>query len=95
MVHAASTDFVSDLSEVGDSASPRERVVRDLIRGLYEGRYKPGQRLIEAQLTATYGISRGPVREALNRLAASGIVVLTPSAAPRCGSCRSRRRSTR
>jgi DNA-binding GntR family transcriptional regulator len=61
-----------------NGASPRERVVRDVIRGLYEGRYRPGQRLVEAQLTATYGISRGPVREALNRLAASGIVVLTP-----------------
>jgi DNA-binding GntR family transcriptional regulator len=71
-------DFETDLTEAPDSASPRERVVRDVIRGLYEGRYKPGQRLVEAQLTATYGISRGPVREALNRLAASGIVVLTP-----------------
>jgi DNA-binding GntR family transcriptional regulator len=78
MAIAAISDFVSDLSEQHDSPSLRERVVRDVIRGLYEGRYKPGQRLVEAQLTATYGISRGPVREALNRLAASGIVVLTP-----------------
>ncbi len=70
------TEYEADLSETSDS--PRERVVRDVIRGLYEGRYKPGQRLVEAQLTATYGISRGPVREALNRLAASGVVVLTP-----------------
>lgn len=52
-------------------------VVRDVVRGLYEGRYYPGQRLIESRLTATYGISRGPVREALNRLAAIGIVTLT------------------
>jgi DNA-binding GntR family transcriptional regulator len=74
----APTYFEADLAEAADSSSPRERVVRDVIRGLYEGRYKPGQRLVEAQLTATYGISRGPVREALNRLAASGIVVLTP-----------------
>jgi DNA-binding GntR family transcriptional regulator len=53
-------------------------VVRDVVRGLYDGRYEPGQRLQEAQLTAAYGISRGPVREALNRLAAMGIVELTP-----------------
>jgi DNA-binding GntR family transcriptional regulator len=58
-------------------ASPRDRVVRDVIRGLYEGRYTPGQRLVEAKLTAAYGVSRGPVREALNRLAAMGIVSLT------------------
>lgn len=56
----------------------RESVVRDIVKGLYEGRYEPGQRLQEAQLTATYGISRGPVREALNALSAMGIVDLTP-----------------
>ena len=56
----------------------REAVVRDIVNGLYDGRYEPGQRLQEAQLTAAYGISRGPVREALNALSAMGIVDLTP-----------------
>jgi DNA-binding GntR family transcriptional regulator len=56
----------------------RDGVVRDIVRGLYEGRYEPGQRLQEAQLTAAYGLSRGPVREALNALAVMGIVELTP-----------------
>lgn len=60
-----------------DQGSAREVIVRDIIRGLYEGRYVPGQRLIEAQLTARSGASRGPVREALNRLAATGVVELT------------------
>ncbi len=59
------------------SHSPREKVVRNIIRGLYEGRYKPGQRLKEIELTKSMGVSRGPVREALNRLAANGIVSLT------------------
>jgi len=52
--------------------------VRQVIRGLYDGRYEPGQRLQEAQLTAEFQVSRGPVREALNRLAAMGVVTLTP-----------------
>ena len=56
----------------------REAVVRDILNGLYDGRYEPGQRLQEAQLTTTYGVSRGPVREALNALSAMGIVDLTP-----------------
>lgn len=60
-----------------DSRSPREQVVRNIIRGLYDGRYQPGQRLKEAELTQSMGVSRGPVREALNRLAANGIVALT------------------
>lgn len=56
--------------------SARDHVVRDLVRGLYEGQYEPGQRLFEAQLTRRHGVSRGPVREALNLLAATGIVEL-------------------
>ena len=49
-----------------------------MIRGLYDGRFEPGHRLIEAELTEQYGVSRGPVREALNRLAAMGVVDLLP-----------------
>jgi DNA-binding GntR family transcriptional regulator len=49
-----------------------------VVLGLYEGRYQPGQRLTEAKLTAQFGTSRGPVREALNRLAALGVVELAP-----------------
>jgi DNA-binding GntR family transcriptional regulator len=59
-------------------ASVGERIVRDVIDGLYEGRYEPGQRLTEAQMTVTYRVSRGPVREALNRLAAIGVIELIP-----------------
>jgi DNA-binding GntR family transcriptional regulator len=60
-----------------DTRSPREHIVGDIIRGLYEGRYVPGQRLVEADLTQQYHVSRGPVREALNWLSAHGIVSLT------------------
>jgi DNA-binding GntR family transcriptional regulator len=65
--------------ELSDAAtrSPREHIVGDIIRGLYEGRYVPGQRLVEADLTQQYHASRGPVREALNWLSAHGIVSLT------------------
>lgn len=54
-----------------------DTVVRAIIRGLYSGEYEPGQRLYEANLTKRYAVSRGPVREALNKLAATGIVDLT------------------
>jgi DNA-binding GntR family transcriptional regulator len=56
----------------------RERVVRAIIRGLYERRFEPGERLYEPRLTAEFDVSRGPVREALNQLAAMGILVLNP-----------------
>jgi DNA-binding GntR family transcriptional regulator len=49
--------------------------VADALRaGVYEGRYAPGQRLIEADITAEYGVSRGTVRAALTQLEAEGIV---------------------
>jgi DNA-binding GntR family transcriptional regulator len=58
--------------------SSRAYIVHDIIRGLYEGRYVPGQRLAEVNLTSHYQTSRGPVREALNWLSANGIVSLIP-----------------
>jgi DNA-binding GntR family transcriptional regulator len=55
----------------------KHRVIRDIVEGLYEGRFRPGQRIIEMELTRRIGVSRASVREALNRLAANGIVELT------------------
>lgn len=54
-----------------------DRVVDAIIRGIRAGSYVPGQRLIEADLTRDHGVSRGPVREALKRLAAEGVLTLT------------------
>ena len=52
-------------------------IAGEILRGLYAGRYVPGQRLIEADLTREYKVSRGSIREALKRLAAEGTVALT------------------
>jgi len=55
-----------------------ETVIDAITVGVREGRYAPGQRLVEADLTAELGVSRGPLREALGRLAAEGVLVLEP-----------------
>lgn len=55
-----------------------ETLVRDLLQGLAEGRFAPGQRLTEPDLMARYGVGRSTVREALGRLAAAGLVDLAP-----------------
>lgn len=52
-------------------------VSREIMRGLYSGRYARGQRLIEADMMRDFKVSRGSVREALRRLAAEGVVSLT------------------
>lgn len=47
--------------------------IRERIR---RGRFVPGQRLVEADVTGQLGASRGKVREALQRLEAEGIVTI-------------------
>lgn len=47
--------------------------IRDRIR---KGRFVPGQRLIEADITGETGASRSKVREALQRLEAEGLVII-------------------
>ena len=58
-----------------DDSSP-QRVVNAVISGIQKGRFVPGQRLIEVDLTRELKISRGPVREAFKRLAGEGVLVL-------------------
>jgi DNA-binding GntR family transcriptional regulator len=62
----------------GHGPSSPDRVVRALIDGLKAGRFVPGQRLIEADLSSEFNLSRGPIREAFKRLAAEGLVSLIP-----------------
>jgi DNA-binding GntR family transcriptional regulator len=53
-----------------------EAVAREIKLGLYEGRYVPGQRMIETELAANLGVGRGSVREAMRALAAEGVIEL-------------------
>ncbi len=56
--------------------STADRVTAEVLRRLATGLAVPGQRLIESELATELGVSRGPVREALSRLAAAGHLVL-------------------
>jgi DNA-binding GntR family transcriptional regulator len=58
-----------------ETLSLSEDVATRLEEEILHGRRKPGDRLDERQLAEQYGVSRTPVREALQRLAASGLVV--------------------
>ena len=63
-------------TRTGSVSSP-DRVVEAILDGIRAGRYVPGQKLIEADLTHELKVSRGPVREALKRLSAEGVITLT------------------
>ncbi len=47
-------------------------------RAIINGRYMPGQPLREETLEAEYGVSRGPIREALRLLELRGLVTHAP-----------------
>lgn len=70
-------DRNQSVPETENGSSP-DRVVEWVEEGLHSGRYVPGQKLIEAELIATLGVSRGPVREGLKRLHGRGVVTQTP-----------------
>ena len=59
------------LDEVDLYTARAIKAVRGLILG---GHYQPGDRINEAELAGSLAISRGPVREALQRLASEGLV---------------------
>lgn len=53
------------------SANPYDH----LYQGIVEGRYQPGQRLVEQRIAEELHVSRTPVREALRQLESSGLVI--------------------
>jgi DNA-binding GntR family transcriptional regulator len=55
-----------------------DEVVMKIRTWLATGRIVPGQRLTEADLSRELGVSKGPVREAMQRLAADGVIDLAP-----------------
>jgi len=57
-----------------DGLSSSDRIVKSILKGLYEGRFVAGQRLVEPDLVSQYEVSRSTVREAIKRLAAMGVV---------------------
>ncbi|MBL8288894.1 MAG: GntR family transcriptional regulator [Rubrivivax sp.] len=67
------------IEKLGDAHSPLTKLAADAIRKrILDGTLAPGERLVEAQLSAELGISRMPVREALRTLAAEGVVTIEP-----------------
>lgn len=52
-----------------------QRAATELRRAILEGEYEPGARLRQEELTARFGISSAPLREALRNLESEGLVV--------------------
>ncbi|MGY4648602.1 DNA-binding GntR family transcriptional regulator [Mycobacterium sp. URHB0021] len=65
------------------AASPPRQLLRDdafaaIRAAIVDGTLEPGERLVDAELSAWLGVSRTPIREALARLDAAGLVQTRP-----------------
>jgi DNA-binding GntR family transcriptional regulator len=55
-----------------------EQIAEQLGRAIVEGVYAHGERIVEQKLSDDYGVSRGPVRDALRALETRGLVRIYP-----------------
>jgi DNA-binding GntR family transcriptional regulator len=80
MVHA--THRAPSLIELDPAVRPPtalpDRIYATLKHRILTCAMLPGERIVEKALCGEMGVSRTPLREALNRLALEGLVVLTP-----------------
>ena len=73
----AGSEIKSKAKAGGEISSP-DKVVEAINKGILTRRFGPGHRLVEADLANSLNVSRGTVREAIKKLAAQGVVRLSP-----------------
>ncbi|MBI5598107.1 MAG: GntR family transcriptional regulator [Deltaproteobacteria bacterium] len=56
----------------------RERIVEFVKDSVIAGRLKPGERVPEHEIAASFGISRTPIREAFRQLESEGFITVAP-----------------
>src|SRR3546814_8722103 len=87
-----------EMQEYGPSGEPAgsaRPVFLGILRDLETGRMVPGQRLVETELASRHGVGRNAVREAMQHLAARGVVDLSPNRSPAIRKLDLDRKSTR
>lgn len=55
-----------------------EKITATLAERIVDGTYPPGSRLVEAMLSGEFGLSHGPIRDALRALQHAGLVTILP-----------------
>lgn len=61
-----------------NNKSLREHILIMLRDAILAGEFKPGQKLVETELASQMGVSRAPIREALQTLNTEGLVEIVP-----------------
>ena len=73
-----STPVATAATKPSRQISSPDKVVEAINKGILTRRFGAGHRLVEADLANSLNVSRGTVREALKKLAAQGVVRLSP-----------------
>ncbi len=55
-----------------------DRIVDELVTAILEGRYRPGEQLVQRKVAEDFGVATITVREAFHRLSPSGLIEVTP-----------------
>lgn len=73
----------SELSKSADQGTIADRTYEQLKNDIVNGVLAQGSKIVEEDLARQYGISRGPLREAIHRLKGSNLIVSIPHAGSR------------
>jgi len=65
-------------SAIGLTQTLPEKIAATLADRIIDGTYLPGSRLVEATLSKEFGLSHGPIRDALRALQNAGLVTILP-----------------
>src|SRR4051794_2617004 len=70
---------ISQRAQAKENGSVALKLVQRLREGIFNGQFLPGQPLQEIRLAKEFGVSQATVREALQKLEHSGLVIRTPN----------------
>jgi len=74
---------IAPLLEIARHSAPLRQQVESVLRqAIVDGRFRPGQRLTERELTVSLGVSRTLVREALRQLESEGLISVIHNRGP-------------
>lgn len=71
-------EVIRILTQTNTNPSSTDRVYEKLKKDIIESVYEPGQIITESQIAHNFGVSRTPVREAVNRLQNEKLLITIP-----------------
>ncbi|MBO1012327.1 GntR family transcriptional regulator [Achromobacter sp. SD115] len=72
----------SNMRVVSEASPTRRLVAQNITDAIIQGRFLPGERLVERELCELLGVSRTSVREALRELESDGLIENIPNKGP-------------